>query len=255
MQLADLEEWRLLQAAQPWLLAVVEATIKESSSTNDDTKISNYLHGKLSFLSFELEQIARSTSSHHEFEVHMAARFQSEALKLFPWFERLFALSPVLPANEAHTKFPRIWGLGAMEPAERDSLRVHSLCTCSVEDVENWIALLRPLEEFNMAIDKIFRIRQRDSTPTEEPSSSTSLLCTAGLEAKVQSALTSLERGFSKCSTQSTHPMILQAAGHRWHDNPHANSRFSFLLSSCIQSSILQQVECFILQSVCPITH
>ncbi|KAL7961306.1 hypothetical protein V8C34DRAFT_274368 [Trichoderma compactum] len=240
MRLIDLEEWKALQAIQPYLYKAAqhgETGISESPP---------HVVTPYQFLQYELLQLVISVQPDSDVDLEVIHHIQTEAIELF---EKIYPILQRILSNEPSSAslqyIQKLLGLGALssnstserqEQTEADPTLPRKM---SLSDAK----LIAPaLTSFNKRIESILRTHLHDVTPAAENLELSSVTLHGNKRTMIDAFLMSLERHMACCKRRSEHHVLLQGAGQSWQAED--KSLFSLLLSSCGDPTGWQEIEC-----------
>ncbi|KAK7222580.1 hypothetical protein V2G26_010583 [Clonostachys chloroleuca] len=248
VRIFDLEEWRILKAAQHFMLKAVESTLADTTIPSRPTGISADRIDKLRFLRYEFMKLAISIEFDKEIQPQVAAHFKSETYKVFSYLETVLVAQLLSSQPARHHKFPALWELEYIFSSNegRDAPTLSALVVLPHQNLDNWFAILNSLTAFNKTAENLFWAPPMTSVLSLGETLQNTL--SAGLVRKsgVETTLECLEEHFSKCPRQPDHEhcILLQASRKTWNAVDTTDTSDALFLSSCAHPSAWQEAEC-----------
>ncbi|VUC29320.1 unnamed protein product [Clonostachys rosea] len=248
VRIFDLEEWRILKAAQHFMLKAVESALADTTAIpSRETGISADQVDKLRFLRYEFMKLAISIESDKEIQPQAAAHFRRETYKIFSCLEAvLVTLLSGQPAK--HHRFPALWELEYVFSSNkgREAPTLSALLVLPRQNLDSWFAILDNLTAFNKTAENLFWAPPLTSVPSFGDSLQDTLSAGLARKNEVETTLECLEEHFSKCPRQASdeHNILLQASSKKWKAEDAAKTNNSLFLSSCVHPSAWQEAEC-----------
>lgn len=235
MRLSDLEEWKALQAIQPYLYKAAqhgETGISESPP---------HVATLYKFLQHELQQLVISVQPDRDVDHEIIHRIKKEAIDLFekvhPILQRILSNEPPSASLQYVQKLLGLQVLGnSKEQTEADSTLPGRM---SLSDAQS---IVPALTSFNERLESILKTHLHDVTPVAENLELSSETLYENKRKLIDAFIMSLERHMACCKRRSEHHMLLQGAGQSWRAED--KSLISLLLSSCGDLTGWQEIEC-----------
>ncbi|KAL6826396.1 hypothetical protein V8C40DRAFT_244103 [Trichoderma camerunense] len=235
MRLIDLEEWKALQAIQPYLYKAAqhgETGIGESPP---------HVATLYKFLQHELQQLVISVQPDRDVNQEIIHRIKKEAIELFekvhPILQRILSNEPPSASLQYVQKLLGLQVLGnSKEQTEADFTLPGRM---SLSDAQS---IVPALTSFNERIESILKTHLHDVTPVAENLELSSETLYENKRKLIDAFIMSLERHMACCKRRSEHHMLLQGAGQSWRAED--KSLISLLLSSCGDLTGWQEIEC-----------
>lgn len=255
MQIVDLEEWSVLQAAHHHFLSAVEIAISGVEAEKNVTGTVAYVD-KLEFLRYELQKLVISIPSHKRLDFGTIDQFKDNVVKLLRSFEN--ALSDSLPMDQSmeqnksfslwENRFPNLHKLKRQHfmRFDRSESDRGSVVLRFNDSKYPWSSVLEALKNFNKSMESLFWTHSRE-TPLPKPVIITSSPTWASTrKRKVRDILEAVKNKVSQCREDplQDHLMLLKLTDQIWKSAVEDFDTVSIFVSSCIETSSWQAVEC-----------